>query len=53
MRALGDPDAFPGTDLVLRRALGTSGEQRAESWRPWRSYAAMHLWHHLTEENET
>src|SRR3954453_2455580 len=43
MRALRDPDAFPATDLVLRRALGTS-TVRAESWRPWRAYAAMHLW---------
>ena len=50
MRALGDPDAFPSTDLVLRRAIGPTGERRAEAWRPWRSYAAMHLWHHTTEE---
>jgi AraC family transcriptional regulator of adaptative response / DNA-3-methyladenine glycosylase II len=41
MRALGDPDAFPATDLVLRRmAVGLTPER----WRPWRSYAAMHLW---------
>ncbi len=48
MRALGDPDAFPGTDLVLRRrVVGTDPER----WRPWRSYAAMHLWldHLLTD----
>jgi len=44
MRALGDPDAFPATDLVIARALGTSGAARAERWRPWRAYAAMHLW---------
>jgi AraC family transcriptional regulator of adaptative response / DNA-3-methyladenine glycosylase II len=50
MRALGNPDAFPAADLGLRRAfdaLGHSGaalEERAERWRPWRAYAAMHLW---------
>ena len=48
MRALGEPDAFPSSDLGLLRAmaLGTSRdlEQRAETWRPWRAYAAMYLW---------
>jgi AraC family transcriptional regulator of adaptative response / DNA-3-methyladenine glycosylase II len=52
MRALGDPDAFPVSDLGLRRgaaALGLAGDpasmrERAERWRPWRAYAAMHLW---------
>jgi len=44
MRALRDPDAFPATDLVLRRTIGGDAD-RAESWRPWRAYAAMHLWH--------
>jgi AraC family transcriptional regulator, regulatory protein of adaptative response / DNA-3-methyladenine glycosylase II len=46
MRAVGDPDAFPDTDLGLRRALGALGcpAGRAERWRPWRAYAAVHLW---------
>ena len=48
MRALRDPDAFPASDLVLRRALGgidsREALRRAEAWRPWRAYAAMHLW---------
>jgi AraC family transcriptional regulator of adaptative response / DNA-3-methyladenine glycosylase II len=48
MRALHWPDAFPASDLVLRRAAGdlTTAQltRRAEQWRPWRSYAAMHLW---------
>jgi AraC family transcriptional regulator of adaptative response / DNA-3-methyladenine glycosylase II len=52
MRALGDPDAFPASDLGLRSALARDGarpaarevEVRAESWRPWRAYAALHLW---------
>jgi len=52
MRALGEPDAFPASDLGLRRALGRDGsaatvdevERTAEAWRPWRAYAAVHLW---------
>jgi hypothetical protein len=52
MRALGDPDAFPIGDLVLRQSavrLGLpQGEKQllayAERWRPWRAYAAIHLW---------
>ena len=47
MRALGEPDAFPSGDLGLMRALGVGERElsaRAESWRPFRAYAAMHLW---------
>jgi AraC family transcriptional regulator of adaptative response / DNA-3-methyladenine glycosylase II len=48
MRALGEPDAFPSSDLGLLRAmaLGSSREleHHAEAWRPWRAYAAMYLW---------
>jgi len=48
MRALHDPDAFPAGDLGVRKALGglaaKAAEARAESWRPWRAYAVMHLW---------
>jgi len=48
MRALGEPDAFPSRDRVLRRRAGhrTAREldRRAEAWRPWRAYAAMLLW---------
>jgi len=48
LRALRWPDAFPANDLVLRRAAGglTAAQLRrkAEAWRPWRAYAAMHLW---------
>ena len=46
MRALGHPDAFPATDLVLKQsaaALGITDSPRP-SWAPWRSYAALHLW---------
>jgi len=48
MRALGCPDAFPDSDLGLRKATGETVPARlremAERWRPWRSYAAQHLW---------
>ncbi|MEK7866531.1 MAG: AlkA N-terminal domain-containing protein, partial [Planctomycetota bacterium] len=51
MRALAWPDAFPRTDLGIRRALrGKSPREileMAEAWRPWRAYAAMHLWKSL------
>lgn len=54
MRALGWPDAFPAGDLGLRKALGgistAECEGRAERWRPWRAYAAAHLWTGLAEE---
>ncbi|MEQ1506923.1 MAG: AlkA N-terminal domain-containing protein [Myxococcota bacterium] len=48
MRGLGWPDAFPAGDLVLRKVLGVTRDRdaiaRAEPWRPWRSYAVLHLW---------
>ncbi|MBY0441180.1 MAG: DNA-3-methyladenine glycosylase 2 family protein [Mycobacteriaceae bacterium] len=52
MRGLGDPDAFPAGDLGLRYAaieLGLPTQQRqllerANGWRPWRSYATQYLW---------
>jgi AraC family transcriptional regulator of adaptative response / DNA-3-methyladenine glycosylase II len=49
MRALGDPDAFPHSDLGLLRALSIDKPaillDRAAAWRPFRAYAALHLWH--------
>ncbi|WP_431472859.1 DNA-3-methyladenine glycosylase family protein [Luteimonas dalianensis] len=52
LRALGHPDAFPDGDLVLQKAITTDGvrmparalRERADSWRPWRGYAAIQLW---------
>jgi len=53
MRALGEPDAFPSSDLGLLHALALGSprelEQRAEAWRPWRAYAAMYLWRMASE----
>ncbi|TRX55723.1 DNA-3-methyladenine glycosylase 2 family protein [Thalassomonas sp. M1454] len=61
MRGLGLPDAFPAADLGIIKALAknknTEDEQRpttkeilsrAESWRPWRAYAAIYLWYSLS-----
>jgi AraC family transcriptional regulator, regulatory protein of adaptative response / DNA-3-methyladenine glycosylase II len=54
MRAARDPDAFPAADLGVRRALGDldprRAEERSQRWRPWRSYAVMHLWSSLSRE---
>ena len=45
LRALGDPDAFPHGDLVLRKAApGIDLLAHAERWRPFRAYATHHLW---------
>jgi AraC family transcriptional regulator of adaptative response / DNA-3-methyladenine glycosylase II len=52
LRALRDPDAFPATDVGILRGAAEGGARptplallaRAEAWRPWRAYAAQHLW---------
>jgi AraC family transcriptional regulator, regulatory protein of adaptative response / DNA-3-methyladenine glycosylase II len=53
LRAMREMDAFPSTDIGLLRGMAGIGaccsssarlEERAESWRPWRAYAAQHLW---------
>lgn len=48
MRALAWPDAFPASDPMLQRATHTTSAaslvDAAERWRPWRAYAALHLW---------
>ena len=48
MRALRWPDAFPKEDIAVRNSLGGVTAKEAEvlsqPWRPWRSYAVMHLW---------
>ncbi len=53
MRALGEPDAFPSSDLGLLHAMALGSpcqlEHRAEAWRPWRAYAAMYLWKMASE----
>ncbi|MGH4006259.1 MAG: DNA-3-methyladenine glycosylase 2 family protein, partial [Pseudonocardiaceae bacterium] len=52
LRVLGATDVLLDTDLAIRHgaaALGLAGDadelrRRARRWRPWRSYAGMHLW---------
>jgi AraC family transcriptional regulator of adaptative response / DNA-3-methyladenine glycosylase II len=48
MRALRWPDAFPKEDIAVRKRLGGVSAREADvlsqAWRPWRSYAVMHLW---------
>jgi AraC family transcriptional regulator of adaptative response / DNA-3-methyladenine glycosylase II len=44
MRACGERDAFPAGDAGLRRVLGNDMATRAQRWRPWRAYGAMHVW---------
>jgi AraC family transcriptional regulator, regulatory protein of adaptative response / DNA-3-methyladenine glycosylase II len=53
LRQLREPDAFPAADLGLMRAMArregrsySASElfDRANPWRPWRAYAAQHLW---------
>ncbi len=46
MRALGDRDVFLPGDVGVRRGLSAvGGDLDPDRWRPWRSYAVMHLWH--------
>jgi AraC family transcriptional regulator of adaptative response / DNA-3-methyladenine glycosylase II len=60
LRALGEPDAFPASDSDLREIAGLQNrslsvseiEARAEAWRPWRGYAAFHLWCAGANRNE-
>jgi AraC family transcriptional regulator of adaptative response / DNA-3-methyladenine glycosylase II len=49
MRALRWPDAFPTGDIGVMNNLGgmtaKDADRMAEKWRPWRSYAVLHIWH--------
>jgi AraC family transcriptional regulator of adaptative response / DNA-3-methyladenine glycosylase II len=62
MRGLREPDAFPAADIGLLRAMeDETGRRptpaellaRAEAWRPWRAYAALHLWAADTHRSNT
>jgi AraC family transcriptional regulator of adaptative response / DNA-3-methyladenine glycosylase II len=50
---MGHADAFPASDLGIRKALNMMPAKvmlrRAEPWRPYRAYAAMHLWASLSD----
>lgn len=50
MRAVGEPDGFPANDLGLKHAMpDVDLAARSDKWRPWRSYAALHLWASLND----
>ena len=57
LRVLSDPDAFPYSDLILRRAATNNQEtltpkallKIAQAWRPWRGYAVIFLWKHYQQ----
>lgn len=54
MRALHLPDAFPASDLGIKKTLAATpraAEERAAAWRPFRSYAVMHLWTSLGDQD--
>jgi AraC family transcriptional regulator of adaptative response / DNA-3-methyladenine glycosylase II len=60
MRALQEPDAFPAADIALLSALANGNRTkptpravlaRAAAWRPWRAYAAQHLWASCVDQN--
>lgn len=48
LRVLGDADAYPAGDLILKRAIGAANDREArelaEAWRPYRGYATQHVW---------
>ncbi len=54
MRAMRWPDAFPKEDIALRHSLGGVTAKEAEAlsqrWRPWRSYAVMHVWRMISTD---
>lgn len=53
LRALGHPDVFLPTDVGVRQALARAGaDLDDQAWRPWRSYALVHLWHTLTDPTQ-
>ena len=49
LRALGNTDAFPASDLILKRALAKHQDLDLELFRPWRSYVAVYLWKHYAQ----
>ncbi|CAG9272515.1 DNA-3-methyladenine glycosylase II [Burkholderia cepacia] len=58
MRAWRDADAWPASDLVLMQSIAArdpaldrlaTQKRRTEGWRPWRAYAALHLWNEVAD----
>jgi AraC family transcriptional regulator of adaptative response / DNA-3-methyladenine glycosylase II len=57
MRALRWPDAFPKEDIAVRNNLGGASpkqvEEMSQAWRPWRSYAVLHIWNNPAQTAHT
>ena len=55
LRVTGDPDVLPHGDLVIAQAAADLGIdlRSTDAWRPWRSYAAMHLWRYRVTTTAT
>jgi hypothetical protein len=53
LRGLGDPDGFPVGDAGLRLAFPGDLRRASEAWRPWRGYAAAHLWQRHARRDPT
>jgi AraC family transcriptional regulator, regulatory protein of adaptative response / DNA-3-methyladenine glycosylase II len=55
MRALRWPDAFPAGDVAVLKSLGgitaKQADEMSQRWRPWRSYAVLHLWGHRSQSS--
>jgi len=55
MRAMRWPDAFPKEDIAVRNNLGEvtakQAEEMSQAWRPWRSYAVLHIWQNPIKTN--
>lgn len=52
LRALRDTDAFPRTDLILKRVLQKYEALDVEAMRPWRAYVALYLWREFAHQKE-
>jgi DNA-3-methyladenine glycosylase II len=60
LRGFGEADAFPAADLGLLKAplwgdAGITAKEllaRSQAWRPWRAYAAVHIWQNYTVISE-
>src|SRR5262249_39003772 len=54
MRALRWPDAFPKGDIAILNNLGKvcakQADEMSQAWRPWRSYAVLHIWRGLSAD---
>jgi AraC family transcriptional regulator, regulatory protein of adaptative response / DNA-3-methyladenine glycosylase II len=50
LRSLGDTDAFPATDLIIKRVIDSEPDLNTDAIRPWRGYAAIYLWKEYAQQ---